>query len=103
MEMIAMLGGLGSSMLAPLTSDKARAAMAAIDGSKDVGAVNAVLDALPQMGLAQAELVSIQAAAVAKREALFTPLYKKPGFLLIVGVGVAAWIMRDRIKGMFAR
>lgn len=29
-----------------------------------------------------------------------TPIYKRPVFWAVVGVGVAAWLMRDRIAAL---
>ena len=103
MEMIAMLGGLGAGPYIEKPSEKARGVIAAINGAKSVADIDAILNGLPVMGLAANELAVLQAAAISKREQLLTPFWRKPGYWLLVAGVAAAWLNREKIKGMFGR
>lgn len=95
MEMIAMLGGFGAGPYIEKPSEKAVGVIAAIRGAKKVEEIDSILNGLPMMGLAANELAVLQFAAMAKREDIVTPFWKKGSYWLkvaaVVGIGYVGY------------
>ena len=100
MEMIAMLGGLGSSPYLDNPSAAARAALAAVSGAKKLDELAAINAGVPNMGLTNEEKLVVQAAIASKLADLNTPFYKRPLYWAVVAVVVgAAYYHWPKIKG----
>lgn len=105
MEMIAMLGGIGST---PEMSAAAIAAGNAITMAKTVEELTAVSAGLPNMGLPKNEELILKVMIDKKVEELTnpTPFYKKTGYWIFVGVVAAAayyhWPKIKRAVGLGA-
>lgn len=100
MEMIAMLGGLGAS---PGFSPEGAAFASQISAAKNIAELMAVLATIDATtGLRPDERSALMVIAMQKKDDLLAPpFYKRPGYWLVVGLAVAGWYHRDKIKSWF--